>query len=80
MTSSPRVSSVLQRVAQDRPRYVELTRQFALAGQPVADPQHALEDQRLDLLHDLVGGARMLDPGKDVAQGMSGVPVAMARR
>ena len=59
----------LQRVAQDRPRHVELARQFPLAGQPVAGAQYAFEDERLDLLHDLVGGARMLDPGEDFAQG-----------
>ena len=32
----------LQRVAQDRPRHVELARQLALGRQPVGDPQHAL--------------------------------------
>ena len=58
----------LQRVAQDRPRDFEIPRQVAFSGQPVADAQHPFEDQPLDLLHHLVGRARMLDPGKDVAQ------------
>ena len=61
----------LQRVAQDRPRHVELACQLALARQPVAGAQHAFEDEALDLLHHLVGGARMLDPGKNIAQQLS---------
>ena len=64
----PALFQHLQRVAQDWPRHVELARQLALGRQPVGDPQHAFEDQGLDLLHDLVGGAHMLDPGKNCAQ------------
>ena len=60
---------ILQRVAQDRPRHVELPRQLALAGQAVADAQYAFEHERFDLLHHLVGGAQMLYPGEDLAQG-----------
>ena len=58
----------LQCVAKNRPRHVEPRRQLALAGQPVADPQHAFQDQPLDLLDHLVGAAKVLYPGKDVAQ------------
>ena len=68
----------LQRVAQDRPRHVELARQLALRRQPVGDAQHPFEDQVLDLLHDLVGGAHMLDPGKNRAQ--SGLAALLGRR
>ena len=48
----------LQRIAHDRPRHVELARQLALAGQPVADADHALEDEHLYLSGDVVVVAR----------------------
>ena len=81
----PALLQHLQRVAQDRPRHVELARQLALGRQPVGDAQHAFEDQALDLLHDLVGGAQMLDPGKNLAQTVlagsySASPTLEARR
>ena len=58
-----------QRIAQDRPRHFELPREVTLSRQPVARAQHAFQDQGLDLPHHFVGGARMIDPGEDVAQG-----------
>ena len=48
--------------------------------QPVGDAQHAFEDEVLDLLHDLVGGAHMLDPGKNLAQFGSGRCARSSRR
>ena len=59
----------LQRVAQDRPRHFELPGEFALAGQPVADADHALEDEHLHLAGDVVGGPGMLDAGEDLGHG-----------
>ncbi|MNW02960.1 hypothetical protein D3C71_1988230 [compost metagenome] len=39
---------LLQRFPQDWPRDIELLRQFTLAGQPVAIPQYAVEDELLE--------------------------------
>jgi hypothetical protein len=57
---------LFERIAQDRPRHIEPARQVAFARQTVARAQDPLEDQVLDTMHDLVGGAGMLDSGVDL--------------
>ena len=49
------------RLANDRPRYAHFSRQFPLTRQLVARPQNPFQNEALDLVRHLVGGAVMAD-------------------
>jgi len=66
------VSGGSLKVGDQLPSIRELARQLTLPRQAVARPQHALEDQLLDLLDNLVGGPGMRDALEYLAVHLAG--------